>query len=265
VTDDEPNIAASTPIRLDAALFQRGLSRSRSHAAQLLKAGAVLVNNEVERKASRLVGDRDELAVTSDEQWVSRAALKLVAALDAFGIDPAGRVALDVGASTGGFSQVLVSRDAATVLAIDVGHNQLATVLRSEPRIRLAEGINARELTQQELIDLFGAVAGEISLVVVDVSFISLRQVLPALVQSAPQAEFVVLIKPQFEVGRGGIRDGVVVDDAKREAAIEAVLTAAGDLGLAVIALEASPITGEAGNHEVLAHLRPSVGASPAE
>ena len=202
--------------------------------------------------------------VARRERWVSRSAAKLDAALDAFGIDAAGRIALDAGASTGGFSQVLLERGAANVLAVDVGHGQLAPSLAGRAGLVSLEGVNVREL-RPGIFDphLRGRT---IDLVVADLSFISLRLVLAPLVSvAAPTAEFVVLVKPQFEVGRGGVREGIVREPGLRLEAILGVLDAARDAGLGCVGMVSSPITGTHGNLEFLLHLVPQATADPTQ
>lgn len=251
--------------RLDAALAAQHLARSRTHAAGLITAGLVTVDGRPVVKPSHRVDADARLEVAGADHYVSRAAHKLIAALDAFGVDPAGRVALDAGASTGGFSQVLLERGAHVVLAVDVGHDQLAAELRGAPGLVLVEGCNVRHLDRAELARLT-SVAEPPSLVTADLSFISLTTVLPALrASAADDADFVLLVKPQFEVGRGGIREGVVRDGALRSEAVMSVLWSAFDLGLGVLGVEASPIAGGHGNHEYLVHLRTRAGADPSE
>jgi len=251
--------------RLDAELVRRGISRSRGQAAQAIADGRVTVDGVQVVKASARVGPEAELAVTGDDAYVSRAAHKLIAALDAFGVDPGGRFALDIGASTGGFTQVLLERGARRVLALDVGHGQLAAPVRSDPRVVVVEGENARALTAGAV----GAWSGEpeaADLVVADLSFIALGTVLPALVAAAaPGADFVLLIKPQFEVGRGGVREGIVRDRGLRQDAVTGVLWAAHDLGLRTVGLVPSPLLGGAGNHEYLVRFSASVGSDPSQ
>ncbi|MDN4598571.1 TlyA family RNA methyltransferase [Leifsonia virtsii] len=242
--------------RLDVALAERGLARSRSHAATLIAEGLVTVDGRPETRAAAKVGDAQEVRVAGADHYVSRGAHKLIAALDAFGIDPSGRVALDAGASTGGFSQVLLERGAARVIAVDVGHGQLSPALRGEERLESYEGVNVRSLSPDVLAGLTGDDVRP-ELVVADLSFISLTQVLQALVATAVRgADFVLLIKPQFEVGRQGIREGVVRDAGLRADAISDVLWAAHDAGLGTAGLIASPIAGGHGNHEYLAWFR---------
>jgi 23S rRNA (cytidine1920-2'-O)/16S rRNA (cytidine1409-2'-O)-methyltransferase len=251
--------------RLDAALAARGLARSRTHAATLIAAGLVTVDGLPTVRPSIKVDESRELVVAASDHYVSRAAHKLIAALDRFGVDPAGRVALDAGASTGGFSQVLLERGARLVLAVDVGHGQLAAELFGAPGLVLVEGCNVRSLDRAMLADLTGT--GEPpSLVTADLSFISLPTVLPALVETAEVgADFVLLVKPQFEVGRSGVREGIVHDAALRSEAVANVLWAAHDLGIGTAGVMSSPIAGTRGNHEYLVHLHAERGTNPTE
>lgn len=248
------------PQRLDAAMAARGLARSRTLAAKLIAEGLVTVDGRPVLKPSAQVAPAQEIVVAGIDHYVSRAAHKLIAALDAFAVDPRGLLALDVGASTGGFTQVLLERGARRVIALDVGHGQLAPPVLGDERVVLVEGENARELTADRLRELTGEDVP--TLVVADLSFISLTQVLPALVASTgpastgPATEFILLVKPQFEVGRGGIREGIVRDAGLRADAVGGVLWAAWDLGLGTEGVIASPIAGGAGNREYLVHLR---------
>ncbi|MFC4224874.1 TlyA family RNA methyltransferase [Lysinibacter cavernae] len=253
-------------LRLDAALADRGLVRSRSHANTLISAGDVTVDGVVVTKASLKVSPSQQLEVNTLDRFVSRAAHKLVGALDAFtDVAVAGRLAMDVGASTGGFSQVLLERGARKVLAIEVGHDQLAPELYDVDELVLVEGFNARYMTAETLAEATG-VAESPDLVVADLSFISLTTVLPALRQSsAPDADFVLLIKPQFEVGRGGVKAGVVTRPEERANAIRLVLDAAWELGLGAAGLINSPIVGSAGNHEYVVWLSATHGKNPTE
>ncbi|HEX7833941.1 MAG TPA: TlyA family RNA methyltransferase, partial [Pseudolysinimonas sp.] len=216
-------------------------------------------------KASARVTPDAVLTVDGDDRWVSRSAGKLAAALDAFPVPVEGRLALDVGASTGGFTQVLLERGAREVIALDVGHGQLAPAIRSDDRVRVVEGVNARSLTTAELAETSG-VAETPELVVADVSFISLPTVLPALATSVGlAADYVLLVKPQFEVGRGGIREGIVRNPAARHDAVSGVLWAAWDLGLPTAGIISSPVVGTNGNQEYLVWLSVSVGGNPTE
>ncbi|WP_159605444.1 TlyA family RNA methyltransferase [Agromyces humi] len=251
--------------RLDAALAARGLARSRTQAATLIAAGVVTVDGRPALKPSLKVPESAALAVASSDHYVSRAAHKLIAGLDGFGVDPAGRVALDAGASTGGFTQVLLERGARVVLAVDVGHGQLAPELHGAPGLVLVEGCNVRDLDRMALARATG-VDEPPSLVSADLSFISLTTVLPALrASAADDADFVLLVKPQFEVGRGGVREGVVRDAALRAEALANVLWAAFDLGLGTAGVLSSPIVGSHGNHEYLVHLSAMRGVNPTE
>ncbi|MGD9606061.1 MAG: TlyA family RNA methyltransferase [Leucobacter sp.] len=243
-------------IRLDRALAELGLARSRSHAAELIARGRVLCDGLPAVKAGARVQAGSSLEVEAGEHYVSRAAHKLIAGLDAFGIDPAGALALDVGASTGGFTQVLLERGAREVIALDVGHDQLAPELRADPRVRVVEGCNARELGPELLAEVSGTHETP-QLVVGDLSFISLTLVLPAIVRAAPRAVLMLLVKPQFEVGRQGLRDGIVVDEALAAEAVQRVLDRAAGLGCPCIGLAPSPFTGEHGNREMLACFSP--------
>lgn len=251
--------------RLDAALASRGLVPSRTRAARLIASGLVTVDGRPALKPSLRVLAGQELAVAPTDHYVSRAAHKLAAALDTFPIHVVGRTALDVGASTGGFTQVLLERGAESVIALDVGHDQLAPSVRADPRVVVVEGMNARFLSAEALHAAAPTVAGP-DLVVADLSFISLGLVLPGLVETVGQdADYIVLVKPQFEVGRGGIREGVVRDPALREDAVNGVLWAAWDLGLPTAGVLASPIAGSAGNHEYLAWFSTTLGSNPTE
>ena len=216
-------------------------------------------------KASAPVGESQLIEVAPSDHYVSRAAHKLVAALDGFGVDPSGRLALDVGASTGGFTQVLLERGARRVIATDVGHGQLAPSIRADARVIVVEGSNARYLTAEVLAAESGT--DEVpTLVVADLSFISLTTVLPALVASVGlEADFVVLVKPQFEVGRTGIREGIVREAGLRDDAVMGVLWAAWDLGLPTAGVLTSPIAGNSGNREYLAWLSARAGGNPTE
>lgn len=254
----------ATPVRLDALLAARGLARSRTVASKLIQEGRVLVGGRAVLKPSTPIAPDADIEVDAADEWVSRAARKLVGALDAFDVDPADRVVLDVGASTGGFTQVLLARGARRVVALDVGHGQLHPTIALDERVVVVEGTNARNLTRADYLALDG-VAAETSLVVGDLSFISLRLVLPALAEAVPADDFVLLVKPQFEVGRGGVREGIVHDAGLRNDALMNVLWAAWDLGLGTSGLAASPIVGTHGNHEYLARFQRGVGGNPTE
>lgn len=251
--------------RLDAALAERGVARSRTHAAKLIADGLVTVDGTGGVKASMRVEQSQVIAVAENDHYVSRAAHKLVAALDRFDVDLTGRLALDVGASTGGFTQVLLERGARHVIALDVGHGQLATSIRLDDRVTVVEGSNARYMSVDSLAGESG-VRETPTLVVGDLSFISLVTVLPALVATVGgDCDFVLLVKPQFEVGRTGIREGIVRDAALRDDAVMGVLWAAWDLALPTAGVIASPIAGNAGNHEYVVWLSAKVGSNPTE
>lgn len=250
--------------RLDVALAARGLARSRTHAATLIANGLVTVDGRPVVRASTKVADDQEIVVAGADHYVSRGAHKLIAALDAFEVSVDGRVALDAGASTGGFSQVLLERGARLVIAVDVGHGQLALELAREDRLFSYEGVNVRELTRESFAALVGPDLRP-ELVVADLSFISLAHVLPALREvAAPDADFVLLVKPQFEVGRSGVREGIVRDAGLRADAVGDVLWSAWDAGLGTAGVIASPIAGSHGNQEALVHLTHR-GSNPTE
>ena len=251
--------------RLDAELVRRGLARSRALAVEAVGGGRVTVDGRQALKASLRISPDAELGLVGDDGYVSRSAHKLAAALDAFAVPVEGRLALDVGASTGGFTQVLLERGARQVIALDVGHGQLAAQVREDPRVVVVEGLNARSLTAVELAE-HSRTEERPELVVADVSFISLTTILPALVDTAGlNADYVLLIKPQFEVGRQGIREGLVRDRARRHDAASAVLWAAWDLGLPTAGLISSPLLGSNGNQEYLVWLSRAVGGNPTE
>jgi 23S rRNA (cytidine1920-2'-O)/16S rRNA (cytidine1409-2'-O)-methyltransferase len=245
-----PHQPASARQRLDEALVARGLFASRSRARDAVERGTVSVDGAVVRKPGQPVGQGAVLDVDDPARaYVSRAALKLVAGLDRFGFDPAGCHALDVGASTGGFTQVLLERRAAHVTAIDVGHGQLAASLAADPRVTSIEGLNARGLTAE---DLAGAAP---DFVVSDVSFISLKLALPpALALAAKSACAILLVKPQFEAGRAAIGKGGLLKnpaDAERIAG-ELAAWLDGLPGWRALGLVPSPIEGGDGNREFL-------------
>ncbi|MGV9770040.1 TlyA family RNA methyltransferase [Microbacterium sp. NPDC003461] len=248
--------------RLDAALAARGLARSRTHAAALIAQGRVAVAGRVVTKPSARVDDAAEIRVATDH-YVSRGAHKLLAALDGFGLDVSGRVALDMGASTGGFTQVLRERGADPVIAVDVGHGQLAPEVAADPAVRPVEGFNVRYMTPEALAEA-GGVAQAPGVITGDLSFISLTHVLPAVARvAAADADIVLLVKPQFEVGRGGVREGIVTDAGARVTAALDVLWSAQDAGLGCLGVLPSPIAGSRGNRELLVHLAPGRGRRP--
>jgi 23S rRNA (cytidine1920-2'-O)/16S rRNA (cytidine1409-2'-O)-methyltransferase len=244
--------------RLDAELVRRGLARSRDQAADLIAAGRVTVSGEAAAKPATQVTRDAPITIVDDQAgpgYVSRGGHKLAGALAAFTeLEVAGRTALDAGASTGGFTDVLLRGGTAHVIAADVGYGQLAWSLRTDPRVTVLDRVNVRSLRPEQV----AGPAGLPSLVVADLSFISLALVLPALVASATDdADFVLLVKPQFEVGKGRVGAGGVVRDAGlRAEAVTAVCDAAAGLGLGVRAVTASPLPGPAGNVEYFVWLR---------
>ena len=243
--------------RLDVRLVARGLAESREKAQALVMANRVRVDGVPARKPGQPVREDAQVEVLPGPERVGRGALKLEGALDHFGIDPVGRVAIDVGASTGGFTEVLLARGARRVYAVDVGRGQLHEKLRGDPRVVVLERLNARALSPAQVPEPCGIAA-------VDVSFISVAKVLPALRTVLAQgADAVVLVKPQFEVGRRQVgRGGLVTDPDLHLDALRTVATEAQDaLGYAVRSACASPITGAEGNREFFLHL--VVGAPP--
>ena len=235
--------------RADQIMVDRGLAESRTRAQALILAGLVrLGDRRVDKPGTLLATDAPLNVKGSDHPWVSRGGVKLAHGLDVFGFDPAGRIGLDIGASTGGFTDVLLSRNAAKIYAVDVGHGQLAWKLRNDPRVAVLERTNARHLDRKQ-------VSEPVSLIVTDVSFISLLLVLaPALALAAPGAWLVALIKPQFEVGKGQVgKGGVVRDPALRTQACDKVRDwLATQPGWTVLGLVESPIRGPEGNVEYL-------------
>jgi 23S rRNA (cytidine1920-2'-O)/16S rRNA (cytidine1409-2'-O)-methyltransferase len=243
--------------RLDAELVRRGLARSRDHAAELVAEGRVQVRGIRATKSATGVGPDTPLLVRTEPdtpEWVSRGARKLLGALDAFvdgGPRIAGRRCMDAGASTGGFTDVLLHRGADEVVAVDVGYGQLAWRLRTDERVRVHDRTNIRTLGPDD-------VGGVVDLTVADLSFISLRLVLPALVAcTAPDGDLVPMVKPQFEVGRERLGTGGVVRDQELRAdAVLLVASTASDLGLSVVDVTASPLPGPSGNVEYFLWLR---------
>jgi 23S rRNA (cytidine1920-2'-O)/16S rRNA (cytidine1409-2'-O)-methyltransferase len=248
--------------RLDQLVVERGLAETRARAQALILAGKVRTGSgdaaRLDRKAGDLVDAAVEISLVEADPYVSRGGHKLAAALDAFAIDPAGLVCLDAGASTGGFTDVLLQRGAVRVHAVDVGRGQLADRVARDPRVVVHDRTNARTLTSDTL--------GEpIELAVIDVSFISLGLVLgpiAATLRPAPSAPIVALVKPQFEVGKGGTDHGVVRDPVAHRAVLLRVVEAAAAIGLGTRAVIASPILGPEGNREFLVHLQAGPGCA---
>lgn len=240
-------------LRLDALLVSRGLCESREKAQRALMAGLVRVNGQPAGKPGDRVPVDAALELTAADRYVSRGGLKLEAALDAFAIDPTDRICLDIGASTGGFTDCLLQRGAARVHALDVGHNQLHWRIRQDPRVVAREGVNCRHLTREDVPD-------PVWLAVADVSFISLTLILPPAFELLdPAGAMVVLIKPQFELTRAEVgRGGIVTDPAAHAAAVEKIRTfVTGNLRRQWVGVIDSPILGMTGNREFLACLRP--------
>ncbi|GAT07296.1 16S/23S rRNA (cytidine-2'-O)-methyltransferase [Mycolicibacterium novocastrense] len=243
--------------RVDAELVRRGLARSRQQAAELIGAGRVSIDGMPAAKPATAVSVTAHLTIEgADERtWVSRGAHKLMGALDAFGLPVDGKRCLDAGASTGGFTEVLLDRGARQVIAADVGYGQLAWSLRNDPRVSVLERTNVRELTAD-------AIGGPVDLIVADLSFISLSTVLPALTSCAsPGADIVPMVKPQFEVGKDRVgAGGVVTDPALRAEAVLSVARRAAELRWHPVAVTASPLPGPSGNVEYFLHLRTDGG-----
>jgi 23S rRNA (cytidine1920-2'-O)/16S rRNA (cytidine1409-2'-O)-methyltransferase len=244
--------------RLDVEMARRGLANSREAAQRLIMAGRVRVNSRPADKFDLKVGQDSTIAVVrGGPDYASRGAHKLIAALDHFSISVEGRFALDIGASTGGFMDVMLRRGASRVIAIDVGYGQLALRIRNDPRVIVRDRTNIR-----------GVKPGDLEyapdLITIDTSFISLRLVLPvAVALAAPRCDIIALVKPQFEVGKGEVgKGGVVRDESQRQAVLRRILEFAARLGLEAAGSIDSPITGPAGNREILAWLRRADGGS---
>jgi len=241
--------------RLDAVVVERGLATTRERARALILAGQVRINGQTATKAGAAVPAGATVTLDApDHPYVGRGGLKLAHALEMFGIAPAGKMALDIGASTGGFTDVLLQRGARLVVALDVGHGQLDWKLRNDPRVVVLERTNARTLTPEQLPEH----ARHFALITVDVSFISLRQILPVVpAVLEPGGDVIALVKPQFEAGRAEVGKGGIVRDVEvQQRVVEAVGAAAGELGLIRAGMVESPITGMEGNREFLLHLR---------
>ncbi len=242
--------------RVDVELVRRGLARSRQQAAELIGAGRVSIDGMPAAKPATAIPVTAALTVDAGERtWVSRGAHKLSGALDAFGLTIDGKRCLDAGASTGGFTEVLLDRGACEVVAVDVGYGQLAWSLRSDPRVVVVERTNVRDLSPD-------AIGAPVDLVVADLSFIALATVLPALTACASaDADIVPMVKPQFEVGKDQVvRGGVVHDPQLRVGAVLAVARRAEDLGWHTVDVTASPLPGPSGNVEYFLWLRARTG-----
>lgn len=232
--------------RADVVLVERGFFTSRARAQEAIAAGLVTVNGAVVKKPSDAVAEDALITAAQPHPYVSRGGVKLAAALDAFGIDPKNCICLDIGASTGGFTEVLLMRDAAHVYAVDVGHAQLHPKVANDPRVTNLEGTDARSLTG----DIIPEPA---DLLVSDVSFISLKLVLPAAVALLkPRATMAVLVKPQFEAGRSHVKKGIVRDEVVHRAVCDDISAFIASLGFAIDGIVPSPIEGGDGNREFL-------------
>lgn len=239
--------------RIDRLLVERGLAGTRTRAQALVMAGEVVAGEQRVDKPGQLVDVDVPIRLKGEAgRYVSRGALKLERALDTFTVDPAGKRCVDLGASTGGFTDLLLQRGAAAVTAVDVGYGQLHEKLRQDPRVRSFERVNARSVTLADLD------AEPFDLAVLDLSFISLTLVLPAVRNLVkPGGDLVMLVKPQFEAGKGEVgKGGVVRDPAKRAAAVDRVAGCCREIGLTVVGTTDSPIEGPAGNLEILLHAR---------
>src|SRR5438876_9269595 len=235
--------------RLDVLVTRSGLAESRERAQALILAGKVRVAGESVRRPDRSVSEDAAISVEAGPDYASRGALKLAPALDQFDVDPSGRVCADIGASTGGFTDVLLRRGAARVYAVDVGRGLLHWRLRQDPRVVVIERVNARELE---------SFSEAVTLVVIDVSFISLDRILPAVRRAAPGAEVVALFKPQFEVGRSEVgKGGIVRSPEAIAAALSRFRDSCRSIGYAVKAEAPSEVTGAEGNREIFVQLRP--------
>jgi len=239
-------------VRLDQLVVEKGLAPSRERARALILAGQVSVDGQPQTKAGTQIDpSADVVLIAPDHPYVGRGGLKLAHALETFGITVEGREALDIGASTGGFTDVLLTRGATRVVALDVGHGQIDWTLRNDPRVVVIEHFNARHLQPTDL-------PGSVDIVAIDVSFISLRHILPVVPPLLrPGADVIALVKPQFEAGRSEIRKGVIRDEAVQSRVVGEVSAAAREVGLKPVASTPSPITGAKGNVEFLLHLRP--------
>lgn len=242
--------------RLDAELVNRGLSPTRSQAVQLIERDRVRVDGKLAKKASQKVATDSLVHVVPGADFVSRAGHKLAHALQAFGIDVREKYCFDVGASTGGFTDCLLQNGASAVLAIDVGHEQMNPTIASNPKVVSLEGINIREATSDSLARY---ISKPIDLVVMDLSFISATMALANVVDIAPRADLIILIKPQFEAGKTSLNaSGLVTAWKDRLSAIVGVIDAARELRYRVLGLELSPMTGTHGNQEYLLWISPS-------
>ena len=257
LANPDNHATAKMKTRLDQLLVARGLAKSRAQAQALIMAGRVAVEGLAAPKAGAMVPEAARVIVKESAPFVSRGGEKLAGALDHFAVSPAGKVALDTGASTGGFTHVLLSRSARRVYAVDVGYGQLDPSLRNDPRVVVLERVNIRYLPARAIPEL-------IDLATLDLSFISLTLVLPKILELLrPGGEIVALVKPQFEVGKGQVgKGGVVRDPRLQEAAVQKVAAAAAALGLKVSPAFPSPLKGPKGNQEYFLYvIRPEAAA----
>ena len=253
-------------MRLDLALVERGLARSRNHAATLIDSGRVKVAGKLASKASLGVNEDSEIQVQEDLDLVSRAGYKLEHALKIFtDVSIEDKTCLDVGASTGGFTNVLLNHGAAFVVAVDVGHDQMSPEIASDARVFNIEGMNARDLSLAELELQTNRNDLDFDIVVADLSFISLELVLPAMVATAPSAQLLLLVKPQFEVGRLEVGSGVVLDAVKHQAALEKVAKCSWELGFGVRGVTNSGLAGLHGNIEYVLWISRESNTHPSE
>ncbi|MDO8521413.1 MAG: TlyA family RNA methyltransferase [bacterium] len=237
--------------RIDSTLVERGLVSSRTRGEALIKEGGVAVNGAVVKNKSFLIEDADEVALLKEDlKWVSRGALKLEHALDHWKIDPKGKTVLDIGASTGGFTEVLLSHGAKLVYALDVGHGQLAEKLRSNPRVVNMEGVHINNVTRSDFEE-------PIDVIVVDVSFISLEKILPKIKELLRNGgELILLVKPQFEVGKSNIKKGIVFNPKLHASVVARIESALEKIGFSLKGVVESPILGGNGNKEFLLYAR---------
>jgi len=239
-------------LRLDQLVVDKGLAPSRERARALILAGQVTVDaRPVTKAGTAILADAYVALVAPDHPYVGRGGVKLAHALDTFAISVSGREALDIGASTGGFTDALLQRGASRVVALDVGHGQFDWSLRNDPRVVVVEHFNARMLVPADL-------SVPVDVVVIDVSFISLKQILPVVPPLLrPGADVVALVKPQFEAGRAEVRKGIIREPAIHARVLDEVASAAAEVGLTSVGSTPSPITGAKGNQEFFLHFRP--------
>jgi 23S rRNA (cytidine1920-2'-O)/16S rRNA (cytidine1409-2'-O)-methyltransferase len=236
-------------MRLDKYLVEKKYFASRARAKEAIENGDVLVGGKAVISPDKEISEDVPIEVKAEFPWVSRGALKLISALDEWKIDPTGRTVLDLGASTGGFTDVLLSRGASKVYAVDVGHGQLHPKLATDPRVVNMEGTDVRDLTAEQFPELF-------SLVVGDLSFISLGKVLPGLKSLVAQgAQIILLVKPQFEVGAGGTKKRIVRDKERRKETLEHIIHEAKEVGFTIKGSFESPVVGGSGNIEYLLYI----------